>query len=572
VRDSALIVNGRLVNLRWRFYWTICCLGCVVHMAPDPVRCEESIAQFGVYEAVLQSSGQYANPYSDLKVEATLYRPDGSQCAIPLFWDGGSRWKLRVSPNRPGLWRYDIRCDDKGLGGKTGSFTCTASDRRGSIQPLVEFPHHFQYQNGEPMWFLGDTAWALFTDNAEERHDRAAAEAYLRVRATQGFNVVHAMLLSEAGWGNAGGLPFHDLQKESINPSYWQEVDRRVAYANAQGIVVGLVLAWGDKRRQEPFAWRRFPNPEARKRYARYIAARYAAYDVYFLVSGEWHAEVQTRGSSEAEIKQEFTAIGNALQAADPHGRMIGIHPMTRHGSVREFNDTDWMRFGDYQQNYRDLHARILESRRFAKPVVNSEYGYYLRDRDGDGTPDKDNSTSLNSMRHASWDIVMAGGYLVTGFGTTYFGGNRDPGPFDVAARKNDAWEQQVGSMKKLFTQLDWWKLQPRDDLLSCPVPRGQDGRELGRSVPPATTYWLLADPGKDYLVYARGVSRALTIQLEPGDSDEYRVRLFNPRSGGFQQVTNQRKLKTTRVWTPPTVEDWVLHLESVKPSSQYER
>ena len=42
---------------------------------------------------------------------------------------------------------------------------------------------------------------------------------------------------------------------------------------------------------------------------------------------------------------------------------MIAIHPMTAHGSVREFNAAQWMAFGDYQQNYRDLHARVLESR-----------------------------------------------------------------------------------------------------------------------------------------------------------------------------------------------------------------
>ena len=98
-------------------------------------------------------------------------------------------------------------------------------------------------------------------------------------------------------------------------------------------------------------------------------------------------------------------------------------------GSSREFNIAEWMSFGDYQQNYNELHRRILESRKFNKPVVNGEYGYYLRDQDGNEIPDKSNSTSLKSIRFASWDIVMAGGYFVTGFGTTYFGGYRDPAP-----------------------------------------------------------------------------------------------------------------------------------------------
>jgi hypothetical protein len=89
---------------------------------------------------------------------------------------------------------------------------------------------------------------------------------------SQGFNVVHSSLLSELGWGNHGGMPFDDIAKEKLNPNYWQEVDLRLAHANAKGLVCGLALAWGDQRKVEPFAWRRFPEVEARQRYARYIA------------------------------------------------------------------------------------------------------------------------------------------------------------------------------------------------------------------------------------------------------------------------------------------------------------
>ncbi len=193
----------------------------------------------------------------------------------------------------------------------------------------------------------------------------------LEARAGQGFSAIHSMLLSEAGWGNAGGPPWQDLGAERINPADWQEVDGRLASANGQGLVVGLALA-----------------------------------------------EARTRPAPEGEVRREFVAIGDALHAADPHGRMIAIHPMTSGGSVREFSEAAWMALGDYQQNYHDLHERILQSRSFNKPVVNSEYGYHLRDQDGDGVPDKDNSTSLEAIRHATWDVVMAGGYVVTGFET----------------------------------------------------------------------------------------------------------------------------------------------------------
>jgi len=521
----------------------------------------QRIERYAVYEVALQAQGQYANPYVDLTAAAELMPPEagGQPRSVPLFWDGGANWKLRFSPDQVGVWKWSIKSRDAGLDGKTGSIEVLTSKRAGSIRPMKGYPQHFERQDGKPFWFLGDTAWALYTDSTEEKHDRAAALRYVDVRAGQGINVLHSMLLSEAGWGNQGGKPWEDLAAEKLNPGYWQEVDLRLAHANAKGVVCGLALAWGDKRKQEPFAWRMFPDVEARKRYARYIAARYSAYDVYFLVSGEWHGEVRTRPSTDDAVRQEFIEIGDALAEADPHERMIAIHPMTAQGSVREFNTAKWMSFGDYQQNYRDLHGRVLESRATNKPVVNSEYGYFLRDQTGDGVPDKDNSTSADAMRHATWDIVMAGGYVVTGFGTTYFGGNRDPGPFDLDAKKNDVWEAQLGHLRRVFLPVQWWKLQPHDELLACETPRGKEGKEFNQTVPPATTYWCLADPGQQYLVYARGLSAAVALKLDP-QAGMLSAMQFNLRTGERKDL-GEVSSKDRFEFRPPDEQDWIVLL-----------
>lgn len=517
--------------------------------------------KFGVFEIAFKSIGTYENPYMDLSADAEITRPDGSLWKIPLFWDGDKIWKLRTSPDMEGNWSYKINSTDKGLKGKSGKFICNPSTLRGSIQPIQGFPHHFQYQNGEKMWFMGETAWALLNDNEEEKLDRTAFEHFVKTRASQGFNAVHAMMLSEAGWGNSGGMPFLSMEKQILNPGYWQEIDSRIAFANQQGLVIGLVIAWGDKNKNVPFPWRLFPDIDARKHYARYIAARYSAYNVYFLVSGEWHGEVRTRAGDEAEIRKEFVAIGKALDESEPHSRMIGIHPMTSNGSVREFNKASWMSFGDYQQNYSSLHSRMLESMVFVKPVVNSEYGYHLRDQNGDGVPDKDNSTSLESIRNASWDIVMAGGYFVTGFGTTYFGGFRDPGPFDVDAVRNDEWELQIGFIKQFFSGLEYWKLTSHDDLLTSKPSRGKDEKQLNKLAPPSSTYWLLADPGRQYLIYVRGLAGPVVLTTGFETSQKYNARFFNPRTGEVTKTPEAYEIKEKFIWSPPDKKDWVLYL-----------
>jgi Protein of unknown function (DUF4038)/Domain of unknown function (DUF5060) len=520
------------------------------------------IPTFSVHEVTLKSEGNYTNPYKELIADAILTEPDGKTTRVlPLFWDGGSVWKLRFSPDKPGKWQWTVKSGDGSLNGKGGAFTAARSKRKGAIRPMRDSPYHFERQDGSRFWFMGDTAWAFFHDSPEEKYDGAAALRYLDARAAEGFNVIHCMMLSEVGDGNSGGKPWTDLSAEKMNPGYWQQVDQRIAYANSKGIVVGLALAWADKRKQEPFAWRMFPGLEARKRYARYVAARYGAYDVYFLVSGEWHGEMRTRPSTEPEMKKEFIEIGNALSAANPQGRMIGIHPMTPHGSTREFNDAPWMSFGDYQQNYQDLHGRALESRRFNKPVVNSEYGYHLRDQNGDGTPDKDNSTSLAAIRNATWDIVMAGAYVVTGFGTTYFGGHRDPGPFDLDASKNKDWERQIGLIQRLFTGIEYWKLEPRDELIRCNTPRGAEAKEFERTIPPVATYWCLAQPGKQYVLYARGLADSMELTLEGGN---YTARQFNPRTGEFTDLSKPNGAMPFH-YRPPDQQDWVVLIQEGK-------
>lgn len=80
-------------------------------------------------------------------------------------------------------------------------------------------------------------------------------------------------------------------------------------------------------------------------------------------------------------------------------------------------------------------------------------------------------------------------------------------------------------------------------------------------TAPPATTYWLLAEPGKHYVAYARGLTEKLTLQLGPSGQGAYRARQFNPRTGEKIPVDGNLVLTHSFDWTPPDSQDWVLHL-----------
>ncbi|MBN1558790.1 hypothetical protein JW998_00970, partial [candidate division KSB1 bacterium] len=116
-----------------------------------------------------------------------------------------------------------------------------------------------------------------------------------------------------------------------------------------------------------------------------------------------------------------------------------------------------------------------------------------------------------------------------------------------------------------LLARLHWWKLQPMDHAITCPQPRGQDHRlELATSrgkvklrCPPQTTYWLLAEPGRQYLVYARGVTADLSIDIAPAMSG-YSAQLYNPRTGDMTTSDCDIEPDSLR-WKPPDERDWVL-------------
>jgi hypothetical protein len=326
-------------------------------------------------------------------------------------------------------------------------------------------------------------------------------------------------------------------------------------------------VAWANKGRQEPYSWGRLPNAEARQRFARYAAARYGGYDVYFIVAGEWQGEVRSRPAPRDEVRQEFIEIGNALRSADAHRRMTGIHPMIDY-STREFNDVaSWMDFADYQQNYRDLHARAVEARAVAKPVVNSEYAYFLRDMSGDGRVDKHNSYTVEDMRHATWDILMAGAYVVTGFGSTYMGGARHPTLFLPDDPANVPMLEQLGHMRTFFSALDYTRLEPHDELLASAVPRGKDragridegDRQVTRTQPPAVTYWCLAEPGQTYIVHVRGTKQPVTVGGVSGGT--WRATRLDPRTGKSQRI--QIAIADGRAsLAAPDEQDWIFLLQ----------
>lgn len=60
--------------------------------------------------------------------------------------------------------------------------------------------------------------------------------------------------------------------------------------------------------------------------------------------------------------------------------------------------------------------------------------------------------------------------------GTTYCGGLRNAGPYDVDDPRNDDAEHDIAILKDFFTSLEWWKLDNANALVSGDVTRLEEG------------------------------------------------------------------------------------------------
>jgi hypothetical protein len=139
----------------------------------------------------------------------------------------------------------------------------------------------------------------------------------------------------------------------------------------------------------------------------------------------------------------------------------------------------------------------------------------------------------------------MAGGYQTTGEradrGT---GGGVDSGGGWINGRGDDTMTMLVGYrvMREAFESLEWWRMEPRDELV-----------EGGGAM-------CLAGPGRQYLVYLPE-GKPTTLRLEPGS---YAVRLLNCRTGAWTELG---RVEGGSPWTTPAMADagdWAVTLRAV--------
>lgn len=187
-----------------------------------------------------------------------------------------------------------------------------------------------------PFFWLGDTAWWIFSQLHEEE-----ARIYLKNRKEKGFNVIQATLIHDWPQVNADGacaLTDDDFAKPDIDGGYWDRIYRIVDMAEELGLYMALLPTWGNNVGQG------YLNEKNVDPYLDFLLERFGNRpNVIWIVGGD------VKGDAAFAM---FNRIGTKLKKAGT-GQLIGFHPFGRTSSSLWFQQEDWLDFNMFQSGHR---------------------------------------------------------------------------------------------------------------------------------------------------------------------------------------------------------------------------
>ena len=508
------------------------------------------------------------------------------------YWNGDQTWTVRFVPTQPGTWTWKSLSSDPGMDQQQGDIECIAPtaqqvidnpNLRGFIS-VSEGARYFTYADGTPFFWLGDTVWAISTKRCGlgDNQDGPFFQ-WLRDRIDKGFTAACVQFFRRLSQSNEGGYPFPDNTNdngsfESLNPEFFQSLDTRMEILWQSGLVVTAHPTWFGKPQGGPTNI----APQDAQLITRYLLARYSAYNIVYSLSGEYqHSYTDMTNPWTPEHWRELGAKVKSWNAYKHPVSVMSIgtdelndpkeltNEAYQGSSAGEFHAEPWLDHNWIQTGHRSsllwrIPQRTTENRAHepAKPVVLGE-GWY------EGFDDPNSFVQCNAahIRWQAWVSLLSGaaGYIY-GHGDVwgYFSKLNDPMPDQVVDDQEFILERgfdaeggnNLRHLRSLFDRIEWWKLEPGQNLLHTDGLFANEANEWYLRVP-----YCAAAPGELYVVYMPQGTGKKSKQLQLEGSHEYRAYWYNPRDGG-EKLIDIQELYGSSTWTVPDTPgplDWVL-------------
>jgi hypothetical protein len=185
---------------------------------------QAQLHKWEVFELKLKAKRQYQNPYAAIAADTkeglvqvvftgTDGEAKGKKLTVLGFWDGGQNWKVRFSAPFTGSWIYQSLSKDPGLTNVKGKLEVVDWAQEALLQNVTrhglvqvkdsgeQAGHYFQYADGTPFLWIGDTWWNWTKRGIHFSTFRNLVDD----RAAKGFNVGQ-LFVAANGWGAPSSL------------------------------------------------------------------------------------------------------------------------------------------------------------------------------------------------------------------------------------------------------------------------------------------------------------------------------------------------------------------------------
>jgi hypothetical protein len=416
--------------------------------------------------------GGRGNPYDSVELRAEFRSPEYKTYLVHAFWRGGRRLTIRFTPTEEGAWTYRLTSSVKAWDGQTGTFAASGAAPAAAFIRRANV-HHWQYTEGrKPHLYMG----------AEDAPGTA-----VKAWAERGFTHLAVRVLNEKAFPSP----------EGPNPAWFEQLDARVYEIHSAGITVDFLLAAGPGE-----IGRIAPLAAQRERLARYLTARYAAFNCTWQLAEEWESMRGARA-----ILKDFGAL---IKKMDPYGHPIS----TRARDSSAFLGRDgWMDHAIYGPGREELIA--VEHQSNAVPQVALV----------DGT------LPAAEFRRRLWNAVMSGAYPSMKGAVS---------PDSENARAMEAW------FRFMSGRVRFWDTQPYFDV--------EGGRAIALPGLQTEDYDL---PATEYIVY---IEKPGPVQVKTR-KHSYDVYWVNASTGEARKEKKDWKGELYEASPPDSTRDWVLHL-----------
>jgi len=532
---------------------------------------DNKIQIFKRFEISLFSDKEYANPFTDVDIDAIFTSENGVRISLPGFWNGENEWKVRFSPNSVGKWTYAIYCtdkDNKALEAK-GELECVDAPRKTELEKhgyvqLERANRYFTYADGKPFFYLGDTHWQMpdFERLDECNYPGCTCGNQFRHladdRIKKGFTVYQTYFDSAESDGGGNKRRYHWWKEKYslINPQAFNDtMDKMIEYLADNGITTAMGFG-------VHCSTPRAMNYEAEPllRFARYCVARYACYPVMWITAQEISNLAGNEKVTAFDIWQKVGALVGELDGYHrPNGAHQHVHPADSERS-KVIESQPWHQWWTLQAGHGGV--KMLQPRQFyqgyyelpsKKPILETECHYEDIYCSG--------FCGSEASRIGAWNAIQSGccgfTYGVTGVWAMRWNQDTDcgwsaysPEPWYIGMNKPGS--DEMTHLKKFYEYVGFERLTP------------SFGFEFASFEMRA--FATISHYKKDIFVFYFSNEIDETGDIINLKKDvEYQARWYDPIHGIFLDIPS---IKTTdgtyKVPERPTKRDWVLLLNDI--------